>query len=177
MYESLGDETLQDCVNEYITGQYALNIHHPEITDEPTGDWHGFIWDNIKELPNKKITYAGIGHELNTFAIWGSYGIFDDKKHFEDQGIIIRTPNVYIANYYRAVLDRLFFSLKKHETVLNLYGATEDFFDTAEQKYFIIEKINLARAYLTEKANKNLDRWINYELYYEQYRAGGINID
>lgn len=169
-------ETVQNPVNEYITGQYALNIHHPEIADEPTGDWHGFIWDGIKELPNEKITYAGIGHEINTFQIWGTYGIFDDKKHFEKQGITIHTPKVYLANYYRAVLDRLFFNLKKHEEILNLYGVTEDCFDTVQQKLFIIKKIKLARKHLTSKANKNLDHWIDYEINYEHYRSRGLLI-
>jgi hypothetical protein len=162
-------KTPDNLINEYITGQYALNIHHPEITNEPTGDWHGFIWDNIKELPNKNIIYAGIGHEINTFEIWGYNGIFNDKKHFEKQGFIIHTPEVYIANYYRAVLDRLFFNLKKYEEILNLYGVTEDCFDTIQQKLFIIKNINLARKHLTIKANKNLDHWIDYEINYEQY--------
>jgi len=34
----------------YITGQYALNIHHREDINEPTGDWHGLIGNNITEL-------------------------------------------------------------------------------------------------------------------------------
>jgi hypothetical protein len=164
-------ETPQTPINEYITGQYALNIHHPENTGEPTGDWHGFIWDGIKELPHEKITYAGIGHEINTFDIWGTYGIFDDKQHFEKQGIITHTPAVYLANYYRAGLDRLFFNLKKYEAILNLYGVTEDCFDTVEQKMFIIKNICYSRKYLTRKANKNLDHWIDYEINYEHYRT------
>jgi hypothetical protein len=138
-------ETSQCPVNEYITGQYALNIHHPEIAAEPTGDWHGFIWDGVKELPNEKVTYAGTGHEINTFEIWGTQGVFDDKKHFEKRGIVAR--------------------------------ATEDFFDTAQQKLFIIRKINRARKHLTKEAVKNLDRWIDHEINYEQYRSKESTVD
>jgi hypothetical protein len=28
---------------KYITGYYALNIHHADKADESSGDWHGNI--------------------------------------------------------------------------------------------------------------------------------------
>jgi hypothetical protein len=167
-----------DVITEYITGRYALNIHHPSWKNEPSGDWHGCIWDAIKELPDKEVTYAGVGHGLNTFAVWGKYGIFDDKKTFEKRGIKTNAEHVYVANYFRAVLDMLFHALTVYETAMNLNCATEDYFDTGEQKLFIINNIKKAEGYFTEKAKANLNAWIGRELQYEEIRkkTGGIKL-
>jgi hypothetical protein len=157
-------------IKEYITGRYALNVHHPENLEEPTGDWHGSIWDAIKELPHKDVTYAGEGHEINTFKIWDDFGIFDDKKSFEKMSITVHSETAYIADFYRAVLDMLYRALIKYECPLNLNCATEDYFDTEKQKYLIIDHINMARKYFTPEANKSLDQWIDHEINYEKYR-------
>lgn len=154
-------------MTEYITGMFALNIHHLQNKDEPSGDWHGFIWDAITELPNTDVTYAGKNHAINTFDIWGDFGIFDDTDTFLKKKIILKTKKIFIANYYRAILDLLYFSLSKYEDVLNLNCATDDYFDTEEQKQLIIEKINFANTHISPKAVLNLKKWIDRELQYE----------
>jgi hypothetical protein len=158
-------------IKEYITGFYALNIHHPDDKHEPTGDWHGFIWEPIKELPHKNVTYAGVGHDINSFDVWGTFGIYDDREFFEKKHIRVITDYVFIADYYRAVLDMLYHSLKTYESVLNLHGATEDYFDTEKQKYIVLNSMDKTRGFLSKKANKNLDNWIEHEINYEKYRS------
>jgi hypothetical protein len=157
-------------IKEYITGLYALNIHHLSDPDEPTGDWHGSIWDGIRELPNKNVRYAGEGHEINTFEVWGDWGIFNDKKSFEEMGIKVSIDAAWMANYYRAILDLLFDRFIRLEDALGLYCCTEDHFDTEQQKLLIIEKLRLASPWFTKKARLNMEKFIEHEINYEKLR-------
>jgi hypothetical protein len=156
---------------EYITGIYALNTHHTENNDEPTGDWHGAIWEGIMELPDPRVSYGGAGHLIDTMDIWGDFGIFDDTEKFYRMGITVKNGRVYIADYYRALLDLLYYGLSAYEDIINLNGATEDWFDTAWQKELIIEMIRKERWRFTEKARGKLDDWIDKEIRYEEIRA------
>jgi hypothetical protein len=161
-------------MKEYITGFYALNIHHPGSKREPTGDWHGSIWKPIREVPHKDVTYAGIGRPINSFALWGNFGIYEEKEFFETNRIKIVSGPVFVADYYRAVLDLLYHSLMTYGDILNLNCATDDYFDTGDQKDIILSKIEEARTVLSGRANRSLDRWIENEMNYEKLRAEAV---
>jgi hypothetical protein len=156
---------------EYITGIYALNVHHSEKNDEPTGDWHSIIWEGIMELPDSRVSYGGSGHLIDTIDVWGNFGIFDDTEKFFRMGITVKKGKVYIADYYRALLDLLYYGLRSYEDVLNLNGATEDWFDEAWQKELIVSMILKERWRFNEKARKKLDTWIEGEMRYEDIRG------
>lgn len=157
-------------IEKYITGQYALNIHHADIEDEPTGDWHGFIWDNIKELPHKDVTYAGKGCFIDTFNIWGNFGIYDDTKHLMENFIL--KEDTYVADYYRAILDMIYSSLKKYGKIYHLNCITHDHLDNEHQVMLVINKLQLLEKHLNSKENDELKRWVDNELNYENNRAG-----
>jgi len=151
---------------KYITGKYALNIHHPEDNNEPTGDWHGYIWDNITELPNNKITYAGNGFKINTFSIWGDFGIYDDTDNFKKKGIIIKEKYVFVADYYRAILDLIYYNLLDNENLMGLNCITYDHFDNNKQINVIFDKVKLLNNNINEKQYAHLEDWILSEKKY-----------
>jgi hypothetical protein len=86
-------------------------------------------------------------------------------------GITVKNGNVYIADYYRALLDLLYYGLCTYEDILNLNGATEDWLDTVRQKELVIGMIRKERKRFTEKARENLDAWIAGEMRYEELRG------
>jgi len=155
---------------KYITGQFALNIHHPGDKNEPTGDWHGFIWHNIKELPNKKVEYAGDGCEINTIPIWGNFGIYNDTENIKNKNIIVN-EEVYIADYFRAILDLLYKGFKRHGKIIHLYCITYDHLDTDEQVQLVTDKALLLEPYLIKRQKIELHKWIYNELHYEEIRG------
>jgi hypothetical protein len=57
-----------------------------------------------------------------------------------------------------------------YDDILNLNCATYDYFDTEEQKFIILDNIEKTRGLLSDKANKNLDYWIDREINYEKIR-------
>jgi hypothetical protein len=156
---------------EYITGIYAMNVHHKWMANEPTGDWHDVVWEGITELPDSKVSYGGVGHLIDTTAVWGNFGIFDDTKTFYRMGITVKKGEVYIADYYRALLDLLYYGLCAYEDLLNLNGVTEDWFDTARQKELIIRMIQKEQGRFTERAREKLNAWIEREMRYEETRG------
>jgi hypothetical protein len=159
----MGSGVLLENGGRYITGIYALNLHHPEIADEPTGDWHGNIWDEIRALPDKRVTYGGVGEEIDTLNVWGGFGINDETEMVRKMGIEANGGIVFIADKYRAVLDLLYYMLKKHEEPLNMNGILDDWFDTEEQKEVIIKMITAERKSFTENAEERLEEWIRKE--------------
>ena len=160
-------------IEKYISGKYALNIHHPYKADEPTGDWHGFIWDNIKELPNKNVTYAGNGFPINTFHVWNDFGIFDDTEYFKTRNILLKENNVYIADYYRAILDMVYYHLISFNNLLGLNCITYDHLDNDNQVMIVLDNIQLLKKNIDKTKCLILDNWIEKEKNYEHYRKTG----
>lgn len=154
-------------MDKYITGKYALNIHHPENYYEPTGDWHGYIWDNIKELPNDKVTYAGEGFKINTFHIWDDFGVYDDTDNLRRKGIKINEDNIYIADYYRAILDLVCFSLYNYNNLFGLNGITYDHLDDNGQVAIVLNKIKKMKCHIDNNQLSVLEKWIENEKNYE----------
>jgi hypothetical protein len=162
MVERIRDS--EEAIEKYITGYYALNIHHAGKVDEPTGDWHGSIWEGIKEIGDTRILCGGKDQAVNTFPIWGSMGIYAEREAFLNMGIAVNGEKVYVADYYRAVLDLVFYNLKTYGDILNMNGDVDSFFDTDEQKKLLFEYIVQCRRYIDEGAESNLDKWIAHEM-------------
>jgi hypothetical protein len=159
--------------DKYITGKYALNIHHPESVDEPTGDWHGYIWDGIKELPSDKITYAGNGFKINTFHIWDDFGVYEDSDNLRKIGIKINENNIYVADYYRAILDIIYFNLFNFNNLFGLNFITYDHLDNNEQIMTVLNEVEKLKKYVNDYQFHVLEKWINNEKNYEFSRNAG----
>jgi hypothetical protein len=86
-------------------------------------------------------------------------------------GMTVKNGSVYIADYYRALLDLLYYGLCSYEDIINLNGATEDWFDEAWQKELIIGMIQRERWRFTENAREKLDALIDREIRYEEIRG------
>jgi len=153
--------------DKYITGKYALNVHHPENANEPTGDWHGYIWDGIKKLPDNKITYAGIGFKINTFHIWGDFGVYEDSDNFKKMGIIINENNIYIADYFRAILDLIYFNLLNFNNLLGLNFITYDHLDNDIHVMTVLNEAEKLKKHINDNQSVILEEWINNEKNYE----------
>jgi len=149
--------------DKYITGKYALNIHHPENINEPTGDWHGYIWDGIKELPDNKITYAGNGFKINTFHVWDDFGVYEDSDNLKRRGIIINENNIYIADYYRAILDLVYFNLFYFNNLLGLNFITYDHLDNYNQIMTVLKEVEKLKKHINENQLLILEEWIKNE--------------
>ena len=152
--------------DKYITGKYALNIHHPENSDEPTGDWHGYIWDGVKELPDNKITYAGNGYKINTFHVWGYFGVYEDSANLRRMGIKINDNNIFIADYYRAILDLVYFNLLNFNNLLGLNCITYDHLDNNIQIMTVLNEAEKIKKYANYNQYNILEEWINNEKNY-----------
>jgi hypothetical protein len=159
-------------MDKYITGKYALNIHHPENINEPTGDWHGYIWDGIDELPNNKITYAGNGFKINTFHVWDDFGIYEDADNLRKMGIVINENNIFIADYYRAILDLVSFNLYNFNNLLGLNGITYDHLDNDGQVMIVLDKLEKLKNYVNNNQFVILEEWVKNEKNYEYGRNG-----
>jgi hypothetical protein len=152
-------------MDRYITGLYALNLHHQRREEEPGGDWHGNLWDGITELPDRRVSYAGEGCGIDTLAVWGGYGIRDERELLAGMGIRVNGDGGgYAADYYRAVLDIIYYELMRYDGVRSMGGALYDYFDTREQREVIIKKISGERGRFTRKAVGSLWHWIKAEL-------------
>jgi len=157
-------------MDKYITGKYALNIHHPENVNEPTGDWHGYIWDGINELPNNKVTYAGNGFKINTFHVWGDFGIYEDTDTLRRMGMVILENNIYIADYYRAILDLVYFSLYSFNNLFGLNCITYDHLDNKDQVVVVLDEIDKLKKYVNGNQFIILEEWMKNEMNYEYGR-------
>ena len=158
---------------KYITGQYALNIHHREDVKEPTGDWHGLIWDNIMKLPDEQVDYAGDGCFINTLHIWDNYGIYNDTDHMKKKNIIIN-EEVFVADYYRAILDLVYYGLIKYGKINHLNCITADCLDTEDQVLKVMNKVIVLEKTMNKKQIDELHRWIYNERNYEKIRNEGM---
>jgi hypothetical protein len=156
--------------DKYITGKYALNIHHPENVDEPTGDWHGYIWDSVKELPDNKVTFAGNGYKINTFHIWGDFGLYEDSNNLRKMGIVINENDIYIADYYRAILDLVYFNLLNFNNLLGLNYITYDHLDNNDQVRTVLNEAEKLKKYVNYNQLNILEEWIKNENNYEPDR-------
>jgi len=156
--------------NLYITGYYALNVQAPEGT---SGDWHSpFHWREGIDTP-EEITLAGEGLEWNTNPIFGDFDIYEGKKRLVQMNLHIDDDisEVFIANHFRAILDLLYYDLKKFGRADTLTGATYDWLDTPEQKALLLSKALLLQKIFNEKETEALFKWIEQEnKYEEEYR-------
>ena len=159
--------------DKYITGKYALNIHHPENVNEPTGDWHGYIWDGVNELPDNKITYAGKGYKINTFHIWGDFGVYEDSDNFRKMGIAINEKYIYIADYYRAILDLVYFNLHNFNNLSGLNCVTYDHLDNDDQVMTVLNEAEKLKMFVNNNQFIILESWIKNEKNYELCRNAG----
>jgi len=82
---------------------------------------------------------------------------------------------IFYYFYLKELLDLLYRSLKKYEAVYNLYGATDDWLDTQDQKELVLSK---ARLFITEFEGKSrlaLLDWIERESG-PDWKAGRIGV-
>ena len=145
----------------YITGVYALNVPAPEGT---TGDWHDvFHWQADRERP-RTVTLGG-SQEIDTNPIYGYLGIYEGRDRLLDKRLEIPPGmnEVYLANHFRAMLDLLYRSLRRHGRVLNLTGATTDWLDTAEQQEFVLVQATRMADQFDADTQRALAAWIEGE--------------
>jgi len=152
--------------DKYITGKYALNIHHPQDINEPTGDWHGYIWDGINKLPDNKVTYAGNGFKINTFHIWDDFGIYDDTDNLRKMGISLIEERVYVADYYRAILDLIYLNLFTFNNLVGLNYITYDHLDNNKQVMIVLKEIGKLKNHVNNDQLNILKKWVNSEIVY-----------
>lgn len=146
----------------YISGLYALNVRAPEGT---TGDWHDvYHWRAGIDNP-RKVTLAGDGTEIDTNPIWGNFGVYEGKSKLIQSGLIVGADieRVYIANHFRAILDLLYYSLKKYGEVHNLSGAANDWLDTQKQKELLLGKAEQLSDIFDGKSLVALLNWVDGE--------------
>jgi hypothetical protein len=146
--------------SRYITGIAALNLPAPEGTN---GDWHFSTVFYSNDDEPAELQLAGDGEALNTNHIYGQYGIYECSAAMGRTGLDVPTGNVYSANHFRAILDMLYWSLARHNRVIGLIGATEDWLDTQDQKNFLLLKANDLLPYLRERERAGLQSWIDQE--------------
>lgn len=143
----------------YISGFYALNLPAPEGT---SGDWHFFGTFYRKSGKSGDVLLAGEGEQINTNAILSDYGIYRCDKALERRGLIAEKP-AYAANHFRAILDLLYEQIKEKRTPSNLFGASEDFLDTEDEKRLLIEKASHMLLSLESDEQMLMLQWINHE--------------
>ena len=91
-----------------------------------------------------------------------------DKRKYNEN-------NVYVANYYRAILDMIFEGLMKYEKIMHLNCVTYDYLDNNEQVSLVVEKARLLKPFLNENQFVELERWIYNETHYEEIRSRSKN--
>lgn len=147
---------------KYISGYYALNIPAPEGT---TGDWHDpFHWIDGVDRP-KTVTLAGKGMEIDTNDVFQDFGVYEGRARLLAQGLEIddEITEVYVANHFRAILDLLFYYLKRFKRADPMIGATNDYIDTKEQKELVLSKALLLSDVFINEARESLLKWIDSE--------------
>jgi len=153
---------IQEMDFNYITGQYALNIHPNNC--KTTGDWHIGIWDEIKIFPSENVRIAGIGTDLNTNEIWGNYGIYEGKVYLKNIGIKTQLKNIYIANHIRAVLDMLYDYIVNVGIIFEIDDASNEYIVDKKSINEMLNKSRLIVKYLNDNQLKIFDEWYNSEL-------------
>ena len=152
----------------YITDKPALNIPAPEDT---TGDWHfdNMFFNVTGDGKPLKLLLAGDGEALNTNPIYGDYGIHECSAALIKRGITLPDgmTQVWAANHFRAVLDMAYESLTLHGEIMRLTGASEDYFDTEEQKKELLTKALEMLPFLTKDQGEALQAWITHEWLYD----------
>jgi hypothetical protein len=142
----------------YISGVHALNLPAPERT---SGDWH---FSNVYYHSEESvITLAGTGEEIDTNFIFGNYGIYLCNEALKNRGLKADGKTYYAANHFRAVLDLLYERIEKGKYPYYLTGASEDYFDTEEEKKILLEKSCAILPYLPLNKQNILLEWINKE--------------
>jgi hypothetical protein len=144
----------------YITGKEALNLEPPEGT---SGDWHfSSVFFDVSDS-TRVVSRAGDGETVNTNHIYGQYGIYECSSVLRKYGLSFNGEKAYAANHFRAILDMLYKSLKKHGEIVALKGATEDWFDSDEQKRLLLDKAEEMIPHLSEREQLELRNWIEIE--------------
>lgn len=147
--------------SRYISGMAALNLPAPEGT---SGDWH-FLNVFYRDTENvTAVTLAGEGEQINTNHIFKDYGIYRCNEALEKRGLKAEGDEAYAANHFRAILDLLYERIKNEGKYPSyLYGASEDYLDTEEEKKILLEKTAMMLPYLSEEEQIMLLQWINKE--------------
>jgi len=152
----------------YISGIYALNITNND--EDSFGDWHRNIWYNINEYPNSNITHFGDLGEFNTNDIWDSYGIYEGKGLLlKENNIITNYKNIYIANHRRAVLDLLYYYIKKYKVIWEVGEAAEEYILDNKKIIEMLDKSKYVVKYLN---NDELFIYNKWYLKQEKYLMG-----
>lgn len=154
---------LKTTPTHYISGKHALNLPAPEGT---SGDWHmrAVFYDITGDNSSLSLLLAGDGETLNTNHIYGSYGIYECTDAMKRCGLNVPegTEN-YAANHFRAILDMVYNTLKKHSRVVGLQCSTDEWLDTQAQKKELLTQALKMKPFLTAQEQVELDKWIEYE--------------
>lgn len=143
----------------YISGIHALNLPAPEDT---SGDWH---FSNVfyHEEDGVTVNLAGKGEEIDTNFIFGNYGIYLCNDALKKRGLVANGVRSYAANHFRAILDLLYREIKEGRYPYYLFGASEDFLDTEEEKRILLEKTLIMLPFLSSEKQKILSEWVSKE--------------
>ena len=147
--------------NRYISGMAALNLPAPEGT---SGDWHFLSIYYCRDAKHVKfIKVAGEREYLNTNHIFKNYGIYKCGEILRKKGFNVEKGEPHAANHFRAILDLLYERIKEGKYPSYLYGSSEDYLDTEEEKCFLLEKAATMLPYLSIEEQEMLIRWIEKE--------------
>jgi hypothetical protein len=159
-------------IYRYISGFAALNLPAPEGT---SGDWHfdNNFYTSDRDSGEAISFIAGEGPDalVNTNHIYAEYGIYEcrgvlEYYKFDFDG----TPHA--ANHFRAALDMLYYFIMRNRTPRDIYGAAQDFFDTAEQEKELFSMAEKMKDFLSPAQQNILDEWFWFERHGNQKYAG-----
>lgn len=143
-------------LEHYITGITALNIPLPA---EGNGDWHFHEAFYGRGNRASKIFVAGEGEEWNTNPIFGNFGIYACEKILVELGLPVpNEEHIYAAGHYRAVLDMLYSCIRNGNYPFHI--DLDQWFETSEQKAFLLEKAEEMTSVLNSKEKDILKKWI-----------------
>lgn len=128
---------------QYLTGQAVLNI---PTEDNDFADWH---FTEVF-LSGRSKLYIAERDRPTTHDVLGSYGIRECSAVLRRYGVPLADGFVvYAANYVRAILDMVLYSIRKGK--LPHHVTVDDMLDYAADKAELSEQVQQLKMWLTDK--------------------------